>query len=384
MKATDLKHYPDRFDRRAFLAGLAAAGLSVFEAAQAQAGSRLPGGAAEPTKWRGVNLGGWLVLEKWLTPSLFEGTDAPDEASFCESLGAKAAARLDRHRQTFITADDFVWMATHGLNAVRIPVGYWVLNGDKPFHAGMERLDWAFDQAAKNGLKVLLDLHGAPGSQNGWDHSGRQGTLGWHTSKANIAHTVQTLEGFAKRYGKRENLMGIELLNEPRWDVPIEILKDFYQDAYRHVRLHTDKARTAVVIHDGFRPFSWNGFMTEPDYSNVILDTHLYQCYVAEDKKLTIEGHVRKAAVERREQIASMQKQLWTLVGEWSCALDPQSLQGLEGKKLDEAKRAYGDAQLAGYTDAQGWFFWTYKNESAPEWSLRECVNRGWLPQKFS
>ena len=24
-------------------------------------------------KLRGVNLGGWLVLEKWITPSLFEG-----------------------------------------------------------------------------------------------------------------------------------------------------------------------------------------------------------------------------------------------------------------------------------------------------------------------
>ena len=25
---------------------------------------------------RGVNLGGWLVLEKWITPSLFEGLQA--------------------------------------------------------------------------------------------------------------------------------------------------------------------------------------------------------------------------------------------------------------------------------------------------------------------
>jgi glucan 1,3-beta-glucosidase len=325
-----------------------------------------------------------LVLEKWLTPSLFADTDAPDEATFCESLGAKAAARLEQHHKTFLSAEDFQWMAAHRLNAVRIPVGYWVLNGDKPYHAAPAMLDWAFDQAAKNGLKVLLDLHGAPGSQNGWDHSGRQGTLGWHTSKVNIARTVQTLEGFARRYGKRDNLMGIELLNEPRWDVPIDILKSFYQEAYRRVRLHTDKERVAVVIHDGFRPFEWANFMKEPDYSNVILDTHLYQCYEAEDKKRTIEGHVRKASVERREQIASMQKQLWTMVGEWSCALDPQSLEGLSGKQLDDAKRAYGDAQLTGYADAQGWFFWTYKNESAPEWSLRECVNRGWMPAKLS
>ena len=30
-------------------------------------------------KLKGVNLGGWLVLEKWITPSLFDGTNAVDE-----------------------------------------------------------------------------------------------------------------------------------------------------------------------------------------------------------------------------------------------------------------------------------------------------------------
>ena len=32
-------------------------------------------------KLRGVNLGGWLVLEKWMTPSLFEGLQATDVGS---------------------------------------------------------------------------------------------------------------------------------------------------------------------------------------------------------------------------------------------------------------------------------------------------------------
>lgn len=28
---------------------------------------------------KGVNLGNWLVLEKWMSPGLFEGTTAEDE-----------------------------------------------------------------------------------------------------------------------------------------------------------------------------------------------------------------------------------------------------------------------------------------------------------------
>lgn len=30
-------------------------------------------------KIKGVNLGNWLVLEKWMNPALFYGTDAQDE-----------------------------------------------------------------------------------------------------------------------------------------------------------------------------------------------------------------------------------------------------------------------------------------------------------------
>ena len=28
---------------------------------------------------KGVNLGNWLVLEKWMSPGLFAGTEAEDE-----------------------------------------------------------------------------------------------------------------------------------------------------------------------------------------------------------------------------------------------------------------------------------------------------------------
>ena len=42
-----------------------------------------------PVRLRGVNLGGWLVLEKWMTPSLFEGLSATDETTWCAELGRR-------------------------------------------------------------------------------------------------------------------------------------------------------------------------------------------------------------------------------------------------------------------------------------------------------
>ncbi len=359
------------------------AGGAALGLAQARPAAAAPTVPAPGAKWRGVNLGGWLVLEKWMTPSLYAGhDDALDEYSLSAAWGGEAEARLKAHRDTFITEADFKWIAGCGLNVVRIPVGYWVLEGDKPFVGAAAKLDWAFQQARKVGLSVLLDLHGAPGSQNGWDHSGRQGALQWHTSKDNIARTVRVIGDLAQRYKSYNNLVGIELLNEPRWDVPLDILKDYYQQAYRAARRHV-KSSVAIVIHDGFRPFEWAGFMQEPEYANVLLDTHLYQCYTEEDRKRSASEQIQRAAIDRRKELERAKRQLPTIVGEWSIALDPQSLQGETGFARDVARRAFGDAQLLSYETTNGWIYWTYKLESSSDWNFRDSVERGLLPAHY-
>ncbi len=370
-------------DRREFLASAALAGITLPERAVQDAG-KVHGAAKPRGKWRGVNLGGWLALEKWITPSVYAGVQAEDEYTLCEKLGkAEASARLRRHRETWITAEDFRWLAAHGINGVRLPVGYAVAEENPPFLGAFDTVDWAFRTAAQHGIGVLLDLHGAPGSQNGWDHSGRQGKLEWHTSKQNIDHTLRILTDLATRCRGYGNLLGIELLNEPRWDVPIDILKAFYREAYHRVREQIGKERGAVVIHDAFRPLEWSGFMQGPEYANVILDTHPYQCFTDDDRKRDLHGQVAFALLERRKQLDAMKRQLPCLVGEWSCALPPQSLGGRKGFELDAAIRAYGDAQLINFDATEGWFFWTYKTEEGGGWSFRDCVRRGWLPERF-
>ncbi|HTY85929.1 MAG TPA: glycoside hydrolase family 5 protein [Candidatus Acidoferrum sp.] len=337
-----------------------------------------------PDKIHGVNLGGWLVLEKWIKPSLFAGQSAEDEYSLCLELGKeKAAGRLQEHRETWITADDFKWLAAHGINAVRLPVGYWVAEENPPFLTGLETMDWAFRTAHANGLSVLLDLHGLPGSQNGWDHSGRQGVPGWHTSKANIAHSLRIIEDLASRCKQYENLLGIELVNEPSKEVPLDILKSYYQAGCQCIRRHLGQDQAAVIIHDGFRPFEWDHFLAKPGDGNVVLDTHLYQCFSDQDHRRDINAQIEVAAVERKEQLDKMQKQLPCIVGEWSLGLPPKALEGLDPVGREASMRAFGGAQLVSYERTRGWFFWTYRTEEGGGWSFRDCVNRGWLPGKF-
>ena len=76
-------------------------------------------------KINGVNLGNWLVLEKWMKPALFEECGEDDEIWMHRTMEpSRLEALLRRHRETYVTERDFIAIASHGYNLVRIPVPY--------------------------------------------------------------------------------------------------------------------------------------------------------------------------------------------------------------------------------------------------------------------
>lgn len=357
---------------------------------------------------RGVNLGGWLVLEKWMTPSLFAGLAATDETTWCVEQGPAAAPRLRAHWDSFITQDDFSWLAGVGINAVRIPLGHWIFGPPYPFHpvygsdpqpfvtGGIEVLDRAMAWAAAAGLRVVLDLHAAPGCQNGFDNGGMLGVCEWHTRAEYLAHSVAVLERLAARYRDSPALYGIQMLNEPRWDVPTALLKDYYLDAYRAIRRHCDPAQVAVIFHDGFRSHrEYLGFLQPPEFRNVLFDVHRYQCFERVDLDLDMPGHLHKAGVLWRDEAELIQQelQLPAIAGEWSLGLDLRTvslwaegpfnhaLEHMDELAVQSAYRAYGAAQLSAFAHYRGWFFWSYRTETTPAWCFRACVEAGWLPR---
>lgn len=251
------------------------------------------------TRIDGVNLGGWLVLEKWMTPGLFSASGEEDEIWLHRTADSADLERLlRRHRDTYVTEDDFRAIAAHGLNLVRIPVPYFVF-GDIPGHPGcIDYLDRAFDWAERAGLKVLIDLHTVPGSQNGFDNGGITGVVRWHRSPRHVAFALDVLERLARRYRGRPSLYGIEALNEPvDWltyllspsssrakdpreargsgHIPMRFLKRFYRAAYRRLRPILGDG-PVIVFHDGFRLGRWRGWFAREGMRNVCLDTHVY------------------------------------------------------------------------------------------------------------
>ncbi|KAF5385032.1 hypothetical protein D9615_001239 [Tricholomella constricta] len=383
-----------------------------------------PGFPYGSQKVRGVNLGGWLVLEPWITPSLFDNTGDSrivDEYTFGQYQDrTKALNTLKNHWDTWITEADFQAIAAAGLNHVRIPIGHWAyeVSGGEPYIQGqLPYLAKAITWAAKYGLKVIVDLHGAPGSQNGFDNSGlKTSNPSWHLSDSNIARTNAVIKTIANTYKDSTSVVpAIAPLNEPAGflgDKMLSVTRQYWYDSYGSIRYpygSSQQSNTVVVIHDAFQPLSyWQGFMPYPGWEGVVLDTHIYQMFSVADNQMSDAQHIQTAC-SKASSLSNAS--LWVIVGEWTPAATDcakylngrgvgsrydgsypgstrvGSCTGKTGKastfsaQYKTFLRQYWEAQTSTFEKGQGWIQWTWKAEIADEWSYQAGLANGWIPQ---
>ncbi len=139
----------------------------------------------------GVNLGGWL---------------------------SQYPAYDHRHFQTFITAADIRQIADWGMDHVRLPVDYPVLEDDAHpgayLESGLAYVDQCLEWCAANGLGAVLDLHNAPG-YSFTRTLGPGGVNPLFNSSALQEQFLALWEMLARRYvGRWPSLLVFELLNE--------------------------------------------------------------------------------------------------------------------------------------------------------------------------
>ncbi|KAI0628657.1 glycoside hydrolase [Trametes polyzona] len=372
-------------------------------------------------KQRGVNLGSWFVQERWISDSPFRNAAAPAQSDLDIATGSDAKEILEHHWDTWITDADWAWLAEKGINTVRIPIGYYHICGADPsvldhtdfanlgpiFAGAWTRVLNAFVNAYRYGIGVLIDLHAAPGKQNADAHSGTSAPPTFFTHPANMAHALRVLASLATHLTSftrshdppLPNLVGIELLNEPQpSSAPhgAHALKAWYRDAFRAIR----QAAAAqgdhdlpLYIGDAWALDEYAAFIKEEagraGTHFVVLDHHLYRCFTGEDIATPAAEHARRLR-ERGEgtpqTFARVAGELEgaagaLVVGEWSAALNPGSLQG--GVDERAAKRAFVEAQLGLFEEhCAGWFFWAYKKEHGGDtgWSFRDAVDAGVFP----
>lgn len=309
-------------------------------------------GSTVSTAKVGTNIGGWQVLEPWITPSLFyrflgktqaEGVGM-DAWTLCESLGPVEGNKLMRaHWDAWITEDHIKGLADRGVEIVRLPIGDWTLRQYGPYTGCMDgaedKIQWFLDTCSKYKIDVLLDVHCVKDSQNGFDNSGQARDVIWsdqnhfthidtadwmgpwngtayeYINYANMDFALDTVKMLLDRWGAHPAVTALEPVNEPWWNSDMTVLKDFY----RKVRgaILAKAPRITFVFHDAFQFSSamWNDLFEDTD--NVVLDTHYYTAWWGANDQISAYCDGYNSGLAEAKNI---KYDVW--VGEWSLATD--------------------------------------------------------------
>lgn len=337
---------------------------------------------------QGVNLGAWFVQEGWMEGNFMSCATGSKQAEFdiLDGFGTSkdgltsARAYMEQHWDTWITEEDFQKMAQMGINTVRLPIGYWSVGPYfthySPFqqYSSVYEYSWryvarAINWAAKYDIGVIVDLHGAYGSQNGQAHSGlSDGNIEWYNSW-NQNLTTELLVWIAHEISHVTNVIGIELLNEPQ-------NRDSYWNwlpgAMDAMRNASDYAKTVpLYFHDAF-VLEKGATFTSKRSDFVVEDHHSYYVYTSSDQAMSAEGHISQLDGSIFSQFAQQSSvaRRNLIVGEWSCALAWSSLQN--SKDPDQEQSEFCQTQQDVWqTTGSGWTFWSYKMENCDQ-------NGGW------
>ena len=195
--------------------------------------------------YRGVNLGGWL-----------------SQCDYSEE-------RLDH----FITESDFQQIASWGLDHVRIPVDYNVLEDASGGYRedGFARIDRAMKLARKYGLNVVLDLHKTAGFS--FDFGEQES--GFFENERYQERFYRLWEELAKRFGKDPEHVAFELLNEVTEQRFIDVWNQVSHRCIGRIRAYAPDTLILVGSYWNNSPEAVKD-LAEPYDDRVVYNFHCY------------------------------------------------------------------------------------------------------------
>lgn len=374
---------------------------------------------------RGVNLAGWLALEPFVTPSLFENLDPEAPNSPFKSapnadygLGQKvgvdiAQSILRNHWETFYSENDFRQIAALGFTHVKIPMGHWAFKNSDPniYASGQtEYLNRALQWAADYDLKIWVSLESYPeASYNSTDIVAAR--------PANIDETIEVVTNLVTRYGTGENdSPTVEAIELP-W-IPPQIesswgVIQFYEAVLREVRSISNISVTLKEVPSIVPLMNTMNNQINQQYNrsgDVFYTSQEYPALSRPFAKSSIYQLIQEAC--RISKVHQEAASLNSIIGAFSAAMDDcakwyngfgvgRSYNGTYGgggiqspigscerrndlsrwteEEFLESKR-YLEGQLSAWNQLGGWFFWTYKTESGFQWDYSRLAQRNLVP----
>lgn len=213
-----------------------------------------------------------------------------DEYTLSNSFDDKDIAQkyFSYHWDNFVTKKDVISLNEIGVSHVRVPVPHWIMGDikeDEPWVVGGRWLYFIrfVGWCRQYGIEVWVDIHTAPGSQNGFDNSGillsEPTCQNWSGSIENVERSLRAVQDIAQAIvndSLGDVVTGFGVLNEPFSDCDREILRDFNDKAFETVR-NIMGQDTHVFMGDMFNATTWNdGWWTDAEHTNTYIDSHYY------------------------------------------------------------------------------------------------------------
>ena len=301
---------------------------------------------------RGTNAGGWLVQEDWMNP-----TNASDQKTMMTTLANRFGASkrdelVSTYENNYWTTQDFDNCAEMGMSVIRLPFTYMNLcddNGNLKSNA-FDRLDWFVQNCSQRGMYVILDMHGAFGSQNGMDHSGEiNDGKQLYYNQSNKDKTLNLWKKIAEHFKGNPAVAAYDILNEPgiKAAATYSLHWDFYNEIYNTIR---SKDSNHIIIMESCWDADNLPRPSQYGWKNVAYEYHYYPWNAqnsSDAQKSYFSGKV--------SDIANHNYGVPTFVGEFTC------FEQEEGWK----------AAMSTF-NGQGWHWttWSYKVTGNSSWGI--------------
>ena len=244
-------------------------------------GKEIVEGNGEPILLRGFGLGGWLVPEGYMliNRAWIEGFESPTqiENHILNLIGEEKSKEFwEDYRKNFVSRTDIDQIAEWGFNHIRLPFHY------KQFHTedgstpiGYEIVDSLLSWCEPYNMYVILDMHCAPGAQNGGPISDSDGIARLWLEEDKKELTVEIWREIAEYYSDNTLIGGYDLINEPvlPQGVTLSEFKQLYIDITQAIR---EVDQNHIVFIEG----NWYGTdfsgLTPPWDDNMSYSFHKY------------------------------------------------------------------------------------------------------------
>jgi endoglucanase len=186
-------------------------------------GKRLVDSHGDTFAVKGINLGNWLYPEAYMF-QLKRRILAPTKIieAFDRLVGPEQGERFwTEFRDVYVAKEDIDFLKVAGFNTVRVPMSWRLFveegnDGATRFEGpGWALIDRLVDWCRNAGLRVILDMHSAPGGQTGHTYDDGTGYPLLFYVPQYRQLTFALWQKLAARYRDEPTVLGYDLLNEP-------------------------------------------------------------------------------------------------------------------------------------------------------------------------